>query len=317
VAGRLAPHLVRAVPVLLRSRGAREPARAVPATAPGGREHRRQHRPRRGTPVRVHPDVLRSAYAPRGLRPSAPRTAAGDRLTQVFAGWQAVPVDSVRRAVTDVFARPEFRWEPPRHTLQWLQERWRTASSRWCSSSSGRAPFATTRPRRPPSTSAKRGSIRRAAPRWPDSSAGCTATCSAPCRATSPAISSSAPRPMASGSMSYKTEIGLALFLAVAITVAIVAGRSAPKPLSEDQPPSTLLTGPGGTKAAYEVLARLGVAEERLRRPLFDLMRDARHRPALLVVVAPPLGLEPAELDQVVDFVRGGGEVVAASRGGG
>ena len=122
---------------------------------------------------------------------------------------------------------------------------------------------------------------------------------------------------MASGSMSYKTEIGLALFLAVAITVAIVAGRSAPKPVSEDQPPSTLLTGPGGTKAAYEVLARLGVAEERLRRPLFDLMRDARHRPALLVVVAPPLGLEPAELDQVVDFVRGGGEVVAASRGGG
>jgi len=122
---------------------------------------------------------------------------------------------------------------------------------------------------------------------------------------------------MASGSMSYKTEIGLALFLAVAITVAIVAGRSAPKPVSEDQPPSTLLTGPGGTKAAYEVLARLGVAEERLRRPLFDLTRDARHRPALLVVVAPPLGLEPAELDQVVDFVRGGGEVVAASRGGG
>ncbi len=117
--------------------------------------------------------------------------------------------------------------------------------------------------------------------------------------------------------MSYKTEIGLALFLAVAITVAIVAGRSAPKPVAEDQPPSTLLTGPGGSKAAYEVLARLGVAEERLRRPLFDLARDARRRPAVLVVVAPPLGLEPAELDQVVDFVRGGGEVVAASRGGG
>jgi len=43
----------------------------------------------------------------------------------VFAGWQAVPVDSVRRAVTDVFARPEFRWEPPRHTLQWLEDGWR------------------------------------------------------------------------------------------------------------------------------------------------------------------------------------------------
>ena len=43
----------------------------------------------------------------------------------MFAGWQAVPADSVRRAVTDVFARPEFRWEPPRHTLQWLEDGWR------------------------------------------------------------------------------------------------------------------------------------------------------------------------------------------------
>lgn len=43
----------------------------------------------------------------------------------MFAGWQAVPADSVRRAVTDVFARPEFQWEPARHTLQWLEDGWR------------------------------------------------------------------------------------------------------------------------------------------------------------------------------------------------
>ncbi len=43
----------------------------------------------------------------------------------MFAGLQGVPADSVRRAVTDVFARPEFRWEPPRHTLQWLEDAWR------------------------------------------------------------------------------------------------------------------------------------------------------------------------------------------------
>ena len=117
--------------------------------------------------------------------------------------------------------------------------------------------------------------------------------------------------------MSYRTEIALGLFVAVAITLAIALGRRAPRPAAEDEPPSTLLTGPGGSKAAYEVLARLGIAEERRRRPLFDLAREGRSRPALLVVVAPPLFLQTAELDQVVDFVRGGGEVVAASRGGG
>ena len=116
--------------------------------------------------------------------------------------------------------------------------------------------------------------------------------------------------------MSYRTEIGLALFLAVVIALAIALGQRAPKPAPEDEPPSTLLTGPGGSKAAYEVLARLGIAEERRRRPLFDLATQAR-RPAVLVVVAPRAALEEAELDQVVDFVRGGGEVVAASRGGG
>jgi uncharacterized protein DUF4129 len=30
----------------------------------------------------------------------------------------------VRRAVTDVFARPEFRWEPRGHALQWLADAW-------------------------------------------------------------------------------------------------------------------------------------------------------------------------------------------------
>ena len=32
--------------------------------------------------------------------------------------------DSVRRAVTEVFARPEFRWVERRHPLQWLQDAW-------------------------------------------------------------------------------------------------------------------------------------------------------------------------------------------------
>jgi Domain of unknown function (DUF4350) len=118
--------------------------------------------------------------------------------------------------------------------------------------------------------------------------------------------------------MSYRTELLLALFLATVITVAIVAGRRAPKPTPEDEPPSTLLTGPGGSKAPYEVLGRLHRPVERLRRPLFDLARLPRaRRPALLVVVAPPIALQAAELDQVVDYVREGGTVVAAGNGGG
>src|SRR2546422_11357400 len=42
-----------------------------------------------------------------------------------------------------------------------------------------------------------------------------------------------------------------------------------------------------------------------------------RSRPAVLVVLAPPLDLAAAELAQVVRFVRGGGAVVVAGTGGG
>lgn len=35
-----------------------------------------------------------------------------------------MPADSVRRALAEVFARPEFRWVARRHPLQWLQDAW-------------------------------------------------------------------------------------------------------------------------------------------------------------------------------------------------
>ncbi|HEX9280236.1 MAG TPA: DUF4129 domain-containing protein [Gemmatimonadales bacterium] len=38
---------------------------------------------------------------------------------------QGVSADSVRRAVGEVFARPEFRWEPRRYALHWLGDAWR------------------------------------------------------------------------------------------------------------------------------------------------------------------------------------------------
>lgn len=35
-----------------------------------------------------------------------------------------MPADSLRRALADVFARPEFRWAERRHPLQWLRTLW-------------------------------------------------------------------------------------------------------------------------------------------------------------------------------------------------
>jgi uncharacterized protein DUF4350 len=119
--------------------------------------------------------------------------------------------------------------------------------------------------------------------------------------------------------MSYRLEIGLALLLAGAIGVAVVAAGRTPKPQPADFRASTLLTGPRGSKALYEVLIRLGRPVQRRRTPLFDLAVDTVRRPApaLLVVLNPPIHLQPAELEQVVRFVQGGGAVLAAGTGGG
>ncbi len=118
--------------------------------------------------------------------------------------------------------------------------------------------------------------------------------------------------------MSYRVELGLALLLAVAVAIAVLAGRrSATSEPGFDLRTSTFLDGPHGSKALYDVLARLGRPVERRRRPLFDLARDPVRRPALLAVLNPPYRLLPAELEQVVWFLRTGGAVLAAGKGGG
>ena len=119
--------------------------------------------------------------------------------------------------------------------------------------------------------------------------------------------------------MSYRLEIGLVLLLAGAIGVAVVAAGRTPKPQPVDYRASTLVSGPRGSKALYDVLIRLGHPVQRRRTPLFDLAGDTARRPApaLLVVLNPPIHLEPAELEQVVRFVNGGGAVLAAGTGGG
>ncbi len=117
--------------------------------------------------------------------------------------------------------------------------------------------------------------------------------------------------------MSRRLELGLVLLLALAITVAVVAGRrSAGSGPELDLRASTLLSGPLGSRALYDVL---GIPVERRRTPLFDLGKsDARRAPtAVLVVLDPPQELLAAELAQVVRLVRAGGAVVAAGAGGG
>ena len=117
--------------------------------------------------------------------------------------------------------------------------------------------------------------------------------------------------------MSRRVELLIGVLLAVTIVVMLVFGAQTEQVSALDTRVSTLSSGPDGSKALYDVLARLGVAEERRRQPLFDLNRHARRRPAVLAVLDPPIDLQAAELEQIVRFVRAGGVVVAAGSGGG
>jgi hypothetical protein len=117
--------------------------------------------------------------------------------------------------------------------------------------------------------------------------------------------------------MSFRAEIALALALAAALGLALVAGRRPATTSALDTRVSTLVSGPRGARAVYDVLARLGRPQARRRRPLFDLGDDPRAGAALLVVLDPPHALDPAELDAVVAFVERGGAVLAAGAGGG
>jgi hypothetical protein len=110
--------------------------------------------------------------------------------------------------------------------------------------------------------------------------------------------------------MSVRTEVGLALLLALAISVAVVAGGRSGAPAAAFEPASSFASGPTGGRAIYEVLQSLGLKVERRRSPLFDLDQEGAHHPALLMII----DLEPwdrslqsVELAQVAKFVRTGG----------
>jgi hypothetical protein len=117
--------------------------------------------------------------------------------------------------------------------------------------------------------------------------------------------------------MSYRAEIGLAVLLALALTLALLAGREQRSAVGVWEPVSTYRAGPTGGRAPYDVLARLGVPVERRRTPLFDLARQGRRRPAVLAVVSPEQWLASAEREAVARYVSRGGALVAVGDGGG
>ena len=117
--------------------------------------------------------------------------------------------------------------------------------------------------------------------------------------------------------MSLRTEVGLALLLGGAVTVAIVVGRSSTTPAAEFEPASTFRAGPAGSRGVYDVLVRLGLPVARRRTSLFALATDRATRPALLVVNDPPEGLEEGELRQVTRYLEDSGEVLAVGEAGG
>ncbi|HXO84610.1 MAG TPA: DUF4350 domain-containing protein [Gemmatimonadales bacterium] len=116
--------------------------------------------------------------------------------------------------------------------------------------------------------------------------------------------------------MLRRLEIGLALLLTMAIGVAIWAARRTPQPPRLDSRRSTMLSGPYGSRAVYDVLVQLGRPVQRRRTSLFDFTAETRE-PALLVELHPPFELEPAELDEVAYYVEHGGAVLSAGDGGG
>src|SRR5437016_1838997 len=195
-------------------------------------------------------------------------------------------------------------------------KRWPTGSSRCCWSWSAPAPCDSIRRKRRPSTSPRRGSTPRPGRHSSVWWNACIAMCSAPSPATLAHTTNSARQRNGSPGMSRRPELALVALFALAVAAATVAGLRNALSGAEGGTPSAFLPGPDGAKAVYEVLQHLGRPVERRRTPLYDLTR-VRRPPALLVVIDPPDDLTAAELEQVVRYVRSGGEVLAAGDGGG
>src|SRR2546428_668392 len=114
--------------------------------------------------------------------------------------------------------------------------------------------------------------------------------------------------------MLRRLEIWLVLLLALAMGVAVWAGnRSGGGTPDFDFRASAFPSGPRGSSATYEGLPRLRIPVERGRTPPLGLERDARRRPAVLVVLGPPLDRAAAQLAPGRRVAGGGRGGAAAS----
>ncbi|HLZ45922.1 MAG TPA: DUF4350 domain-containing protein [Gemmatimonadales bacterium] len=119
--------------------------------------------------------------------------------------------------------------------------------------------------------------------------------------------------------MPSRLEVGTALLLAAAIFIAVWAAHRTPKPPALDYRTSTMVPGPFGSRAIYDVLVQLGRPVQRRLTPLYGLTADTNttRRTAVLVELNPPRWLQDAEMEQVVRYVRHGGAVLTAGAGAG
>ncbi|MBW8772051.1 MAG: DUF4350 domain-containing protein [Gemmatimonadetes bacterium] len=108
--------------------------------------------------------------------------------------------------------------------------------------------------------------------------------------------------------------LALALFLIVAVAVVGLntrAGVDSNLPL----PPSTYLAGPDGASGLAEALERMGVRVDRWRRNYRFFPTVDTASPAPLFVVLGPDGLEPSEVQDLLDRARDRGPVLIGGAG--
>jgi hypothetical protein len=120
--------------------------------------------------------------------------------------------------------------------------------------------------------------------------------------------------------MRPRTELSLAAGLLLVLGAIVVAvGNRRARPVSNESPRSTYLTGPGGASAFAEAVSRLGVEVERFRRPMEALtVPDSSRRGELVAVLGPTISLSAAEardlLGLPVDLLIAGRNSASAIR---
>ena len=105
--------------------------------------------------------------------------------------------------------------------------------------------------------------------------------------------------------MRPRTEAALAVSgLTVLALIVAVLGRSRARLTPEDDRPSTLLAGPGGSRALLDAMPRLGIAVRRFRQRPRELVQLGDVPRQSLVVIGPSFPFSPPERTLLLGFNR-------------